>query len=134
MSQNDMFGGEKLPEDFLDRIDDPEISRHWPQALIDMLEVARVALKRQGQTPETSHQHAVVIITALADYFGGRQWYLPRGAYLKNALRDKSIWDDFTGDNVRLLVEKYNLSEVLIYKILREQRALHRKKVQMELF
>ena len=73
------------------------------------------------------------LVGVMAHYFGGKSFYLPAGDKIKEALRDVQIYQDFTGNNVPELIKKYRLSESTIYAILRTQRALQRKRHQMDL-
>jgi Mor family transcriptional regulator len=50
------------------------------------------------------------------------------------AVRNNKVWNDFTGSNVEALMHKYDLTQVRIYAILKEQRHLHIKTKQNDLF
>ncbi|EJS84468.1 hypothetical protein AAUPMB_21192 [Pasteurella multocida subsp. multocida str. Anand1_buffalo] len=43
------------------------------------------------------------------------------------------MYAEFDGKNIPELIRKYRLSQTTIYAILRQQRALHRKRYQKEL-
>jgi len=126
----DMFG---LPDEPLP-LDEAELRHAWPQSLVDMLDVVAAAHARKGVDPAQARDYAFTALAALAEYHGGRMWYLPFGDGLALALRNKRIWHAFRGDNVHELSREYDLSEMAIYKILAEQRALHRRRVQPDLF
>ncbi|WIX31229.1 Mor transcription activator family protein [Salinicola sp. JS01] len=130
----DLFGGEALPDDALDRMSAPEIRNRWPQALSDMIAVIEAANLRAGDDPDTARRRAYRAVRALAHFAGGRQLYVPQGRNLDRALRDREIFARYTGDNVPELAKHYALSEMYVYSILSEQRELHRRRVQPELF
>lgn len=132
MRQADMLPDD-LPEDILDHLDDPEVTQRWPRDLVAMLEVIANALDRDGD--DQARRHATIAARALGQYHGGRMYYLPTGEALDRALRDKSMWDSYHGrrDEVIQFCEQYGLTEQQVYKILREQRALHVKRVQRSL-
>lgn len=127
---------DKLPDDALDHLDDPEIRARWPQALVDMLDVMANALARQIDDQDQARKLATVALRALARYHGGRMFYLPKGDSLERALRDKAIWEAHDGRRatVQELAARHGLTEQQIYSILREQRALHRRRIQPTLF
>ena len=127
---------DKLPDDVLEHLEDPEIRARWPQALVDMLDVMADALARRIDDREQARKLATVALRALANYFGGRMQYIPRGDNLERALRDKAMWDAYDGKRatVQDLAARYRLSEQQVYAILREQRALHRRRIQPALF
>ncbi len=125
-----------LPEPTHDVTDEPEMRALWPQALVDMLDVIAASLARELGDQEQARRLAALAIRELAHYFGGRMTYLPRGDRLERALRDKAIWDAHDGrrTSVLELAARYRLTEQQIYAILREQRALHVRRVQPGLF
>lgn len=46
----------------------------------------------------------------LVDFDGGHPHYLPKGDILKEAIRNKVIFDHFTGTNHRELASRYKLT------------------------
>lgn len=130
---NDLFP-DTAPDNALDHMEDKEIRAKWPAALVDMTDVAAAALARDGVDVAIARRQAVTVMRALAIYHGGRKFYLPNGEALDRALRNMRIWDDFNGNNVDDLARRYRLSDVQIYAILSEQRTLHRRKTQPDLF
>lgn len=126
--------GFDIPEDALERMQDPEILRKWPQGLSDMLTVITAALRRAGDDEATARDRAFRAVRALAQYGGGRSLYVPQGHQLERALRDRAIWERFDGTNVSELAAWAKLTEVQIYSILAEQRKLARARLQPELF
>jgi len=128
--ENDTHGND-LSQAELASVDD----HRWPKAMAEMVDVLSASAIRQGvaaKKEDADHLARFVVVT-LGHHFGGRQIYLPKGDILDAAIRDKKIWQEFNGKNVVQLAIKYKLSEVAIYKILSQQRALHRAKVQPSL-
>ncbi|TEW31412.1 transcriptional regulator [Histophilus somni] len=119
--------------DALDHIPDIEIKNRWPTTLANIIDVMRTELVRQGLAQDSANKQASKLVGVIAHYFGGQSIYLPTGDKLKEALRNTAIYQDFTGNNVPELVRKYQLSESHIYAIIREQRALYRRRNQPEL-
>ena len=111
--------------------DDP---RAWPQTLADLVDVFSAHLQRRKDLAiEEARREAQDLIVVLANYFGGRQIYLPRDEKLRLALRDNQIWRDFDGRNIDVLEKRWRLTRQQIYNIIAHQRALHKKRVQPEL-
>ncbi|MDO0944636.1 Mor transcription activator family protein [Chromohalobacter israelensis] len=126
--------GFDIPEDALERMLDPEILRKWPQGLADMLTVIESAHRRAGDDDETSRLRAFRAVRALAQFAGGRSFYVPKGERLDRALRDREIWEQFDGGNVSALAAWTKLTEAQIYSILAEQRRMARERIQPRLF
>ncbi|MBP6636055.1 MAG: hypothetical protein KA179_00110 [Sulfuritalea sp.] len=114
--------------------DDPRLADRWPGILVEMVDVVADRYRRHGLPPERAGELARLAVTAIADHMGGRPRYLPRGDRLRQALRNKQIWDDFDGANVIALADRHRLTTKQIYEILDEQRKLHRARVQQGLF
>ncbi|ACL72733.1 putative phage transcription regulator [Thioalkalivibrio sulfidiphilus HL-EbGr7] len=131
-AQADM--GFEVPADALEQLQDPEITKKWPQALTDMLMVIEGAYRRGGDDEQTARARAFVAVRALAHYHGGHIFYLPKGQQIDRALRDREIWERHDGANVAELAREFELNEVRIYKILAEQRKLARARRQPDLF
>jgi Mor family transcriptional regulator len=136
MIESDMFDapGELDEIDFDRAVDASAEESNWPQLLSDMLRVLEAHKKRRGMSAEEAFEHAREDVLALAEYFGGRMAYLPKGERLKVALRDAAIWRRFNGQNARELAMEYKLSAPHLYNVLARQRTLHVSKLQGRLF
>lgn len=106
----------------------------WPQTLVDMVRVQEAVYLRMGRSEDDAFALASQGVMAVAEYFGARMWYLPRGDRLRIALRDAEIFRKAKRGNVRDLADAFRLSEPQIYRIIREQHALHLSKIQGRLF
>lgn len=120
--------------DHLDQIPSVELENRWPSLLVEVIDVMQAELLRQNFAEDKAKKTASKLVGVMAHYFGGKSFYLPAGDKIKEALRDAQIYQEFTGKNVPELIKKYRLSESTIYAILRTQRALQRKRHQMDLF
>jgi len=124
------------PEDgqWLDAAKAEELRQaRWPEGLVDLLKVQEAEFRRAGLAPETAYLLAKTGIVAIAKYYGGRQWYLPKGDDLHTALRDAEIYRRGNRDNIEALADEYDLSVQSIYRIMKEQRRLHVEKRQGQL-
>lgn len=120
-------------DDILSRLDDVDRddSRAWPQTLADLVDVFTDHLqRRKGHSNEAARVEAQDLIVVLANYFGGRQVYLPRDEKLRLALRDNLIWRDFDGRNIDVLKNHWRLTRQQIYNIIARQRELHKKRAK----
>jgi Mor family transcriptional regulator len=132
VSERDLLGFDGDALDLIQRADVEETQ--WAPLLVDMLRVLTALKKRQGMPEADAYADAQGSVLALAEYFGGRMVYLPKGDRLKIALRDAEIWRRFTGRNVQELASEYQVSEIHMYALLRKQRQLHQRKLQGRLF
>lgn len=119
--------------DHLDHIPDVELQNRWPSLLVEVIDVMQAELIRQKFEEDSAKLTASKLVGVMAHYFGGKSFYLPAGDKIKEALRDVQIYAEFDGKNIPELIRKYRLSQTTIYAILRQQRALHRKRYQKEL-
>jgi Mor family transcriptional regulator len=111
-----------------------EMEHAWPKTLIELAEVFTAHFAERGLADEEAKREARSLVLTLAQYFGGRMWYVPRGDTLRNALRDLEIWHRFDGRNAQALAAEFRLSFVHVYRVIAEQRRLHREKTQHKLF
>ncbi len=116
----------------LDLFEDELLKNKWPETLVDYVNV--VAHKLEIDSVPNSKSIALKAVMALAEFDGGRPHYLPKGDALKRAIRDKAVFDDFTGFNHDELTRKYKLTQKQIYLIISEQRKIHTHKIQGRLF
>ena len=92
------------------------------KAVFELSAIIGSAMEDAGYGKEESRSITETAIKAMAFMAGGRQFYLPRGNRIKLAIRNSEIIQKFTGANVRELATEYDLSEVQIYSIIRDQR------------
>lgn len=102
----------------------------WEGLLVALVAVVESAFRRMGVEESQATRLAIAAVLAQGDYAGGRQIYIPRGIRLRNALRDAEIYRLARRGNITELAQKHGLTEVSVYRIIREQRELHLSKVQ----
>ena len=110
-----------------------DVAHTWPKTLAELTDVLCTYFTRALPAEQALDQAQKVIIV-IAHHLGGRMFYLPRDEKLRQALRDDAIWRQFNGTNVTELAREHDLTPNRIYQIIADQRALHRKKNQPELF
>lgn len=129
----DLFGGDVVLDAELAELP-AEIERVWPKLLVDMLDVASAGLVDAGAREDRAREIAIIVMRALARYHGGRSAYLPTGEALDEALKHYRIWKESGKVSVRELSEKYGVTEVHIYRVIKRQTRLARARVQRDLF
>jgi Mor family transcriptional regulator len=138
MSQaSDLFGfdlSEAERKQLLDLgVDDAPTSK-WSRSLVDGIRVLEALFKRRGMEAEQAGRLAMDAVLELGEYHGGRVIYWPRGDALRTALRHAEIYRRAKAGNIEQLAIEYQLSVPQVYRVLRQQHALHMAKIQGNLF
>ena len=130
-----------IPEPSLDELEslaqrsmDDVPADKWARNLVEFVEHIERAFERDGMTGEDAFRRASLAVAAIAFSRGGKQFYLPIGVSLAAALRDAEIYRRANRSNIEPLAAEFELTVSQIYRIVREQRALHIRKVQGQLF
>ncbi|WP_411832305.1 Mor transcription activator family protein [Pseudoxanthomonas mexicana] len=114
-------------------LDDVPASK-WAQGLVQLVEVQEATFTRMGLEGGEAFRLARAATLAIAEYQGGRGMYLPRGDQLRAALRDAEIYRRARRGNIPQLAREYQLTDQHVWRIVRQQRALHHRKIQGDLF
>ncbi len=109
----------------------------WERGMAEIAETIIAELNRLG-IADANHVGCQVAIR-LCQERGGTYWYIPRGEGLTRALRDMAIWHEHDGtvsgaQGIEALARRHGMTEISVWRILAQQRALHVKRVQGELF
>lgn len=108
--------------------------RHWPYELVQIADFIHAELNASGIDDEATHVLIEKVLIALCFRSGGRGFYLPKADTVRAALLHKRIHDDWMASvPIRALIQRYKLSEKSIYDIIKEQRQIHRQKIQPSL-
>lgn len=113
---------------------DQSTTKAWPQTLVNFIDVVENQLQRDGFTAEQARDIAQSAVMAMAEFAGGRQIYLPKGTRLQQALRDRTIYQKWRGNNMDTLIREFGLSQPQLYNIIAAQQKLHAKSLQDDLF
>lgn len=110
----------------------------WRQSVPPLLgemadAAARVAREVAGMDAEQADYLGYHVMRAIAELCGGTQVYIPKADSIERCTRDEAIWRDFRGGNVRELAQRYRVTEVHIYRILKRMRALDIERRQGQL-
>lgn len=107
---------------------------NWPGTLAEYFDVLVPVLVKRGRAHSVAIEDAAACVLALGRYCGGRQRYLPSGERLQTAVRDRMIWLEWRGNNRDALADKYELTTRRVEQIVAEQRAIHVRRIQPQLF
>lgn len=119
-----------LSADLLRRLEDipEEVQKKWPKDLSALIDIYSAALQRLGYSQQETSKISHLLLAEQAVYCGGRYFYLPKPDALKKAVRDVEIHRDWSEHNLLpdALAEKYQLSNIHIYRILKQQQNYRR--------
>lgn len=136
--QSDLFEDDPQVDQLIDRLDnlqDDTLQRKWPALLAALLDVLDRELQRNQVDREQARRLSRKQAAAIAAYLGGRNYYLPVGETLLTALRDDEIFEKwFNGADIESLRREYGLAQMQIYHVIKQQRQLHRRRNQPDLF
>jgi len=106
----------------------------WPANLAAMVDVLHATLRDRGYDDDVALEDAQRCAIAIAEYQGGRNYYLPTGERLKGFVRDRAIYLASNGRNKAELALRFELTERRVEQIVAEQRAVHLRRIQPQLF
>lgn len=90
-------------------------------------------LKSAGIPADTARHAGVSVSAKLNDLWASNLIYIPRGR-LHIMLRNKKIFELFSGDNHAQLARNFNVSIQMIYQIVKKERLLYVRNQQADLF
>ncbi len=124
------LGIEKDYNDVLEQLNRGEegVKSEWTKGLAMLYDTCKSAMVRAGYSIDEATKITNHMIVAFSFLAGGRGYYFPKGDTLKQALRNKQIYDDSFHHNAAELAEKYRLSEIMIYNIIKKQTDIERKR------
>lgn len=125
-------GEATLSEAFAAGIEPP--AEKWAGTLADLVDRYKAHYQRNGRTEDEALAEAQTVVILLAEYTGGRSVYLPRGAALQTALRDRAIYHLARRGNTVELAKRFDLTERRIQQIVAEQHAIRIDRTQGKLF
>ena len=110
--------------------------KKWPKDLAALIDLYQASLIRMGYAEKDAKKIAYTLLAEQAIYCGGRHVYIPKGDRFKQAVRDIELFNDWHDRGIvpDELAIRYKLSTQHVYRIIKEQRAIHMKRVQPGLF
>ena len=136
--QKDLLGEHSFSDDLLAHLDEipDDVRKKWPKDLAALIDLYQASLQRMGYDEKDAKKIAHTLLAEQAMYCGGRHVYIPKGDRFRQAVRDIDLFNDWHDRGVMPdeLAIKYKLSTQHVYRIIKEQRAIHMKRVQPGLF
>ena len=134
--QSELFGEsvEQL-QDCLSKLsvdDAAEVRKRWPSNLQSLALLIESQLTKASVNNPQGVGEAITL--AIGHYFGGRDVYIPTDQRLKAALRNIQIWQEYKGNNIEQLANKFKLTERRIAEIIQHQRSVETERRQRRLF
>lgn len=133
----DLFG-----DDLADAVEQlADTPGRWPAQLVGMtdlvLDEVQAILPRLD--PPEARRLAYRIVARFSREYGGDHLYVPKPDALVRVLRDLALWAEHDGTvdgpkGINALARRHGLSSIRVWSILKAQRELHRRRVQMGLF
>lgn len=135
--EQNLFGlptDEATRQQILDQAADAGSQSKWSKTLAEYVQVLEALYQRRGMPADEAFRLAADSVLELAEFRGGRAEYLPRGDALRTAIKHAEIFRRINGRNFEAIADEFQLTVIQVYRIYREQRALHRAKIQGSLF
>lgn len=133
---DDLFGlpaDEAMRKAIMESDDGEGGGSKWAKTLVEYVQVLESLYIRQGKSEADAFKLASESVMELATHRGGRVEYLPRGDAIRTALKHAEIYRRCNGRNQQALADEFGMNIIQVYRIYRQQRALHVKKVQHSL-
>lgn len=91
------------------------------ELLADLAE--RISANLTGIIPEVrAIEIGEAIALQMAEYWGGQLIYFSKGKFVLLSRRDRTIYAEFDGTNIKDLCRRYNISEAHLYRIIKAMR------------
>ena len=136
--QKDLLGEHSFSEDLLAHLDEipDDVRKKWPKDLAALIDLYQASLLRMGYDEKDAKKIAHTLLAEQAMYCGGRHVYIPKGDRFRQAVRDIDLFNDWHDRGIvpDELATRYKLSTQHVYRIIKEQRAIHMKRFQPSLF
>lgn len=110
------------------------LMRDAPELLRDLYDQTAHLARQSGLNCEDADRMALALVEVMTENWRGRNINFPKGTTMRLLKRDLAIWREFDGGNHSDLAEKYDVTTVWVYSIIRKVRALIRNEQQPSLF
>lgn len=136
--QQDLLGTDSFTDELASHLDEipEEVRKKWPKDLAALIAIFNDELKRMNINDDDAQRITHRLLAAQSMYCGGRYFYLPKHDALQKAVRDLELYKEWADKGVEPsdLSRNYKISVQHVYRIINEQRAYYRKRIQPGLF
>lgn len=85
---------------------------------VEIYELLAGIIEQHGVNRSVAYSQLINITEKL----GGKQIYVPTGRVLQSRMRKLEIWDDYNGNNIKELSDKYGVSMNHVWRIIADMR------------
>ena len=100
------------------------IMRDAPEMLADLFDTIATAAAETGLNQEKADELALSVVDQLAAAWSGQLLYFGKNTHMRLRQRDLDMYRDFDGHNHAELADKYKLSVVRVYAIIKKVEEL----------
>ncbi len=100
------------------------IMRDAPEMLADLFDTIATAAAETGLNQEKADELALSVVDQLAAAWSGQLLYFGKNTHMRLRQRDLDMYRDFDGHNHAELADKYKLSVVRVYAIIKKVNEL----------
>ncbi len=111
-----------------------QFSRRGSALLIDLKDHTATLLKEAKIDDSKSEQVANELMLHISSHWGGQMLYIGKDHAFHADKRDMQIYNEFNGNNHFELAEKFDLTVVYIYRIVKRMAEIEKKRRQRDLF
>jgi Mor family transcriptional regulator len=109
-------------------------TNNYPPILADLRSTVAASLIADGIDEVKAERFAHTAAERIRNEWGGSMPYIPKGQEYELSLRDRQLWNEYTGYNRDELIKKYDISVQWFYKISKIQRKAELKRRQADMF
>jgi Mor family transcriptional regulator len=106
----------------------------YPEILSELAAYVAEQLTKDGIDPSRAADIGFAAAETIRENFSGHPTYWPKGIQFECSMRDAQIYNEFNGTNHATLADKYGLTEVRIYQIIKRVFEQQRKRLQPDMF
>ncbi len=112
----------------------PREDENYPELLTELAAYVGEVLQKRGQPAEVAAEIGFETAEHVRRNWAGHSLYLPKGQEFDLSRRDLEIYHLFNGRNVALLADRFRLTEVRIYQIIKRVRTEDMRRRQPDFF
>lgn len=105
------------------------------ELIVDLQDIMIDKLVKKGKIPlDLATEISRLVAMDIINHWRGQQIYIPQSLPGLLSERDRALYQEFDGTNLKAMIAKYGLSQGRVYAICRQVREELRKENQGDLF